>query len=273
MAEYQRHDVYLRMVAGERAKRAEEIGTTIRETLGKYVVPVQSEQVQFGRASKDELKELLLQNPTLLKPLIAACNMGKRAIRKDLGIELDTFRPRLTEERADEIAGYLLPSLPQAIVIEALVALDAYQWVDSAIRKQKGRWERQFLEGLKARGVDCKKRKFKIEGQEFELDIAYPSQGDILLGADVKMIGHPSDKHKRGDEIVNKAVKYKKAFPGGTFVSLVYYPFDEDRHQLEDRLRTGSEHVSDVVFAGDDEESVRAAIERLYTHARTITLI
>jgi hypothetical protein len=270
---YRPHDEYLKLVATERAKRAKEIGDTVRETLGDYVTERKTDEVHFAKVSPEKLTELLLKNPSLLKPLIAACNMGKRAIRKDLGIELDTFRPRLNEDKARQIAVYLLPSLPESIFIDGLIALDAYQWVDSAIRKVKGRWERQFGEHLRARGVDCKKRKFKVGNQEFELDLAYPSEGEVLLAVDMKMIGHPSDKHKRGDEIVNKAVKYKGVVPHGVFIALIYYPFDEDRDSVAERVTMGGGQVSQVIFAGDDEESIAAAVNRLHAHYELIKKI
>lgn len=260
---YRSHDEYLKLIAGNRVKRAEEIGTTVKETLGEYVTSRKADEVRLGAVPSDRLAAFLLKNPSLLKPLIAACNMGKRAIRKDLGLELDTFRPRLDAAKARQVAEYLLPSLPQQILIESLIALDAYQWVDSAIRKVKGRWERQFGDHLRRRGVDCKKRKFSVGSQEFELDLAYPSDGDVLLAVDMKMIGHPSDKHKRGDEIVNKAIKYKGLVPKGIFVALIYYPFDDDRASLAERVTLTSE-VDEVIFAGDDAESVEAASQHLY---------
>lgn len=268
---YRKHSEYLQAIRSERERRAREIGDTVRESLGEYITRREAEEVHFEQVTADKLARLIGKNPSLLKPLIASCNMGKRAIRKDLGLELDTFRPRLTEGKARQIAEYLLPSLPESLLIEELIALDAYQWVDSAIRKMKGRWERQFADGLRARGVDCKKRKFRVGTQLFELDIAHPSEGDILFAVDVKMIGHPSDKHKRGDEIVNKAIKYNKTFPRGTFISLIYYPFDEDRKQLEDRLRSGAIEIADVIFAGDDDYSVRVAVNRLYEHFTEMT--
>ena len=267
---YRTHDEYLKMVEPARAKRAKEISDTIRDTLGEYVTKRKVEEINFSKVSTEKLSELLYSNPSLLKPLIAACNMGKRALRKDLGIELDTFKPRIDENKARQIAEYILPSLPESIVIDSLVSLDAYQWVDSAIRKIKGRWERQFGDLLRARGMDCRKRKFFVGDQEFELDLAYPSEGEILIAVDIKMIGHPSDKHKRGDEIVNKAVKYNKKYSTGTFISLIYYPFDEDRDSLEDRILSGSEHVTEVIFAGDDEGSVKSAVHRIYKRYEAI---
>jgi hypothetical protein len=257
-------------VSSKRAERAREIGDTVKETLGEYIVQRSADEVHFADVTVDQLAALLLKDPSLLKPLIAACNMGKRAIRKDLGIELDTFRPRLDRDKAYQVAEYLLPSLPKAIFIESLVALDAYQWVDSAIRKIKGRWERQFGDQLRAAGVQCKKRKFKVRKQEFELDLAYPCDGEILLAVDMKMIGHPSDKHKRGDEIVNKAMEYKGQVPRGVFVAVIYYPFDDDRQSLRERLTLGAKYVDDVIFAGDDDESVAAAVDRLLHHYRSV---
>ena len=53
-------------------------------------------------------------------------------------------------------------------------------------------------------------------------------------------------------------------WPSGHFVSLVCYPFDEDRAQLEHRLKRGAAQIDDVVFAGNDEESVQDAVMKVY---------
>lgn len=262
--EYRRHGDYLRLVARDREMRAVEISKTIEQALGKHIVERPAREIEFKSVTGEELSGLLLDNPKLLKPLIAVCNMGQRAIRKDLGISVESFRPRLTAAQADAIARYLLPSLPPSILVESLVALDAYQYVDSAIRTIKGRWEKRLTELLLSRGVDAKKRKFVVEDEKFEIDIAYPSKGDIQLAVDAKMIGDPLDKHKRIDEIANKADKFKKVYPQGRFVALIYYPNEDDRPQLEARLRKGSPKVDVIVFAGDDEDSLRAALDTVY---------
>ncbi len=204
---------------------------------------------------------MLFERPSLLKPLLVACNAGGRAVKRDLGFDVDTLKPKLSRDRADRLAEYLLRLLPQNILIESLVALDLYQWTDSAIRKAKGRWERKVMKGLRARGIDCKKRKFTAEGEDFELDVAHPSTGEVRVGVDVKTIGHSRDIHKRSDEIARKASHLKRVHPRSKFVSVVYYPYAEGGVNVESRLRTGSTEIDEVLFAGDDDASLSAVVD------------
>jgi len=242
----------------------------VRDRLNTYITKREVEEVDFSVVTEKTLAEVLRAQPELLKPLIAASNMGKRAIRKELELELDTYRPKLSHEQSMRLAAFLLGCLPKKMLVETLVALDAYQWVDSEIRKAKGRWEKTFEKELAKLKLEFKKRKFKTDGEEFEIDLAFPKRGDIRLAVDVKSIGHPSDKHKRGDEIVNKAVKFKKQYPKGVFIALVQYPFPLDRDEVERRLRTGTTDIDDVIFAGDDEDSIATAVAQIQEHHRKL---
>ena len=66
-----------------------------------------------------------------------------------------------------------------------------------------------------------KKRKFAYNNNEYEIDAAYPIEGDIIVGIDVKRIEARRDTHKRCDEIVNKANKLKAAFPYSYFIAAI----------------------------------------------------
>ena len=112
-----------------------------------------------------------------------------------------------------------------------------------------------------------KKRSFQCEGERFELDIAAPLTGDVEIGVDVKRIEARRDIHKRCDEIANKAVKFKHAFPCGKFAAVIYYPFTEEHSHISSRLR--SENIDVVVFASENEDSIRnAALSALKTRTK-----
>src|SRR5690349_18338571 len=128
MPRYRGHGEYLQALASERAARAEEIANVVRERLARYVTRVEAEQISFADVSAMELADLLHVYPTIVKPLLVACNVGRRAVRRDLGFSLDTLKPKLTTGQAQQLADYLLPSLPAAINIDSLVAIDLYQW-------------------------------------------------------------------------------------------------------------------------------------------------
>lgn len=92
------------------------------------------------------------------------------------------------------------------------------------------------------------KDKFICSEDEFEIDaLAYGPDGEAAIGVDIKRIEATRDTHKRADEIVNKAVKFKSVYPNARFVAVVYYPFQGLQSNLERRLT--SDHVSEVCFA------------------------
>jgi hypothetical protein len=221
---HKKHDEYLKDVAIRREDRRNRLADLVRSALAKHVVRRECDVVVLAGVSVGELAAALQAAPGILKPLLAACNMGGRALRKDIGIEVNTYEPRLDGATAQQIAEMLLPSLPAEISLDALLALDLYQYVDSEIRKAKGSWEKQILNRLVAKGIAARTRRFEVAGDSFELDIAVPPDGPIDFGVDVKMIGHQRDIHKRGDEIVNKAAKLKVVYPYARFAAVVYYP-------------------------------------------------
>lgn len=259
---HQTHGEYLALVKAKRLEREREIHDALLRLFSNRVVRREVEVIELGKVTAKELAASLLAVPRILKPMLVACNMGKLALRGDLGIEVDTINPRLTPDLARTIADYLLPQLPESLTVDSLVRLDAYQFVDSEIRKHKGRWETRFRDGLLALGFDVRKRKFiNADDEEFELDIAWPATGPIVVGVDVKMIGHSSDVQKRGDEIVNKAANLKRDVPKSVFISIVHYRIKDDEQRLRDRLR--SPNIDEVLLAGDDDESIEIVVGRL----------
>jgi len=260
---HKQHGDYLRDVRDESESRRIYIEDLFRTLFPDLLEESKTIIVRLGDINIDRLAETLLSHPDILKPLLAVCNMGKRAIAQDLGIELDTYRPRLDSDLARTIAGYIYPLLPPKLSLDVIARLDRYQWIDSAVRKTKGRWEKKVVFHLEAAGLNGKKRKFRSGEEEFELDYSVPPVGDIRVGVDVKHIGHSSDKQKRGDEIVNKAAHLKLAYPDSLFFSIVKYPYPDDVDALISRLTSGESRVDKVCLAGDDESSLRQAAKDL----------
>jgi hypothetical protein len=155
------------------------------------------------------------------------------------------------------------PFLPPAIAIPALVELDRYFWTDKELREHKGNWERSITDAINlVSTVIFRKRKFDCSGEEFELDAAHPAKGEpIEIAMDVKRIESPRDIHKRADEIINKATKFKKVYPHGKFVALVYYPFPTRHINAQSRLQNA--HIEGVFFAGESQSSIESAAEMM----------
>jgi hypothetical protein len=256
---YNTHGEYLRRASEAAEKRRCEIEGLFRKLFPDLLEQEQHDVIRLADVDEERLAEAILAEPLLLKPLLAVLNMGKRAPRKDLGFEIDTFRPKINAEKARVLAGYLKPLFPGRIGLDTISYLDRYQFVDSFVRTLKGRWEKRVASALTAVGLKGKKSKFTLDGEKYEIDYAVPVEPPHVLGVDIKMIGHPLDKHKRGDEIIHKADAFKQVFPKAIFVAVVYYPFNEDGQALDSRLTGGGSKVDGVFHVGDDEESTEQA--------------
>jgi hypothetical protein len=168
------------------------------------------------------------------------------------------------------LAGYLKPFLPERIELESFCAIDRLMFLDKEIRKGKGRWERMIISTLQDVGRKVgmtgsfKKRHFTANGEDFEIDAAHPETGPIRIAVDIKRIEARRDIHKRCDEIVNKASKFKGVCPKGRFIAFIYYPFTDEHTNLSSRLK--SENIDVVVFASEHPDSIsNAALAALKT--------
>lgn len=131
------------------------------------------------------------------------------------------------------------------------------------MRAQKGNWETIVREKInEAVKETFKKRKFSSGGEMYELDAAYPSMGEpIGIGIDVKRIEAQQDIHKRADEVINKAIKYKNAYPEGLFIAVIYFPFPSQHINLQNRLR--HEAINHIFFAGESASSIQNCVEMM----------
>lgn len=217
--------------------------------------------IRFGDLDAQELAKCFIAHPAIIKPTLCCVNVAQRAIKRDLGFDFGTYANKITSEQARILAGYIKPMLPPAIAVPALLELDRYFWTDKELRARKGNWERTVTEAAnKASGRTFRKRHFECDKEEFEIDAAYPATGkNIEFAIDVKRIESPRDIHKRSDEIINKAAKFKKAYPKGRFAALVYYPFPNQHINVKSRLQ--SPFIDDVFFAGETNSSIEAAVD------------
>ncbi|RMH48639.1 MAG: hypothetical protein D6694_00240 [Gammaproteobacteria bacterium] len=250
-------------VADEAKMRQEEIEKALRDAFADFLETREVEVIIFSNVSVPDLAKAIMRHPSILKPLIAVCNIAARAIERDLRIRsVNTYNPKLTEQKACAIAGYIKPFLPPYIEIPALSTLDRVAFIDKEIRKGKGRWERRIVETLnRFSSVKFKKRKFTANGEEFELDAATPHDGPVQIGIDVKRIEARRDIHKRCDEIVNKAARLKSVFPEAQFATIIYYPFIDEHINIQNRLSSGDIDV--ISFASESKDSIENAVRML----------
>jgi hypothetical protein len=249
---YNKHQDYMNLAKPVALLRKPLVLNAMREAFSEYIEKCEVEAIVFENVSAARLAEILHKYPILLKPLLTICNVAGRAIKRDLGLRnINTYKPSLNENSAMLIAGYIKNFLPQFIEIPVIVEVDQFHFIDKEIRKGKGAWEAAIRKALNAYAdISFKKRKFQYNNEQFELDAASPIAGDIAVGVDVKRIEAREDIHKRIDEIVNKASKFKKSFPTGKFLAFIYYPYFDEHSNIISRLQ--SEDIDSVKFAGSD---------------------
>ena len=216
-----------------------------------------------GDLDAEELADAFVKYPIVIKPTLSLINVASRAIRRDLGFDINTYCTRISEKQASLLAGYIKPMLPPAMAVPALMELDRYSWTDKEMRANKGNWEKTVTDAINEDSTaSFRKRRFICDDEAFELDAASPPKGDrIDIGIDVKRIESPRDIHKRADEIINKAAKFKKVYPKGKFIAVVYYPFPNEHINVRSRLQ--SENIDGVYFAGGTASSIRSAVDLL----------
>lgn len=216
--------------------------------------------ISFEDFTADELAQAFVSFPIILKPTLACVNVAGRALKRDLGLKINTYATKISADHARILAGYLKPLLPPEIAVPVLLELDRYAWTDKVMRLTKGQWEKDLTKAINAASKRAfKKRRFKVGDQVFELDIAYPATGDAIdIGIDVKRIEAVQDTQKRADEIVNKAAKFKSIYPDSKFYALVYYPFTSQHANLLSRLK--GPHIDGVYFAGATPSSIAGPI-------------
>jgi len=257
---YDSHGDYMGWVAADAKARQGAIREALLQAFQAFIERREVEIINFSVMTAMDLAAAIQAQPRILKPLLACCNLAGRAIERDLDIRgIDTYQPRLNDTKAAAIAGYLKPFLPQEIAVPALSELDRFFFVDKEIRARKGRWERAILQSVNQLSrTTFRKRKFEVAGESFELDAAAPETGPIEVGIDVKRIEARRDIHKRADEIINKAAKFKAAFPQGQFAAVVYYPFTAEHVNVQNRL--ASPNIDAVCFTSQSEEQVFVAV-------------
>ena len=244
----------------ERLKRLEE------DLLAAFSGVIEFREVafiRFGDLNAEELAAAFIAYPLIVKPTLCCVNVGQRAIKRDLGYDLNTYSAKIDEKHALLLAGYIKPLLPPALALPALLELDRFWWTDKKLRARKGNWEKAVTVELNRQSdADFRKRMFICDSEEFEIDAAYPPNGEpIKVAVDIKRIESPRDIHKRADEIINKATKFKKIYPESTFVAVVYYPFPNQHINVQSRLH--SQFIDDLYFAAETSSSIESAVDLL----------
>ena len=244
-------------------ERVAALNAALLEAFAKVIEYRSVPFILFDLLTVKELADAFFAHPIIIKPVLACVNVAQRAIKRDLDLDFDTYSATVTERIADQLAGYIRPFLPSVLGVSALMELDRFFWTDKEMRAKKGNWEKIITQELNRLSTQpFRKRKFDVDGQAFEIDAALPSSGEhIDVAIDVKRIESRKDIHKRSDEIINKAGKFKKAFPESKFVAILYFPFPTLHTNLNSRLTDSN--INLIYFAGESASSVTLAVEML----------
>jgi hypothetical protein len=244
-------------------ERVAELQGSLLEAFKRVISYREVPIICFDDFNAEELAKAFVAYPIIVKPTLCCVNIAGRAIERDLGLSIDTYAEAISAEHALMLAGYLKPYLPHEIAIPALLELDRYAWTDKEMRRLKGEWEKQVTKAISvATGWVFKKRRFESDGERFELDAAYPESGaEITIGVDVKRIEAPRDTQKRADEILNKARKFKRAYPTAKFFAIVYYPFRNQHTNFLSRAK--DPNIDGIFFAGATASTISTAAEML----------
>jgi len=107
---YGSHADYMSWVADDAKARQKAIEEALRDAFAEFIETRQVEVIVFSNVSVLDLAKAVIRYPSILKPLVAVCNIAARAIERDLQIKnVDTYNPRLTEQQASAVAGYIKP--------------------------------------------------------------------------------------------------------------------------------------------------------------------
>lgn len=118
---YETHKDYMEWVKGGADARQKAIENALHEAFVDFIERREVEVVVFSNMSAIDLAKAIVTKPLILKPLLACCNIAARAIERDLDIKnLDTYSPRLNEDHAKVIAGYIKPFLPMYLELPTM---------------------------------------------------------------------------------------------------------------------------------------------------------
>jgi hypothetical protein len=116
MSDYDRHGDLVRHVQLQAETRCAELAKELRDAFQGFIKLESVEVIFFSEMNAANLASAFLKHPSVLKPVLTSCNIAARAIERDLNIRnVDTYKPKLTEQQANLLAGYLKPFLPPYI--------------------------------------------------------------------------------------------------------------------------------------------------------------
>jgi len=243
-------------------ERFKELSDALSAAFERHSNEVPRHVISFEQVSVDELADGFMKYPIMVKSILAAVNVAQRAVKRDLGFDLDTYATKIKPDKAKALAAYIKPLLPSELAFDAILMLDHFFWVDKEMRAGKGRWESRLLDLLNKHSTRAfKKRKFRHEGGAFEIDAACPVTGEIRIGVDVKRFESPRDFHKRGDEITQKVSHLRDVLPDARFYAVLYYPFPSRHGEVLQRY--DGQGIDAILFAGESEESLLLAVKRI----------
>lgn len=240
-------------------ERSEGMLASLTSAFDSHVESRQVEYILFDEIPVETLAKAFFNCPNLIKAISSSVNLESRVVKHELEMNSDTFTKSISTDTAGILAGYINAMHSKEMTVSALVELGRCFWTDKQMCKNKCKWEKKIPN---ASALKFKKHKILFGSEEYELDATTPEAGEnIDLGIDVKRIEAKQYIHKRIDEFVNKASKFKACLPTSNFFAVVYYTFPFNPTNLQ--TRNASSDINRVFFTDESIFSIQSTVEHL----------
>ena len=256
------HAERLDRVRDEAEAREAAVTVSLAHAFEGVLVTEPTDWVRFDLMDAAELAAIPRTSPGIAKGLLEACNLASRALERDLGIQVNLYRPTFSAQESVKLAGLLLGRLPARLPLATLTALDRRAFVDKQLRAEAGNWERRVLDALNHLAAEHRFAKHKLKGADgtFELDCAafHARSGSLAGAVDVKRInGVARDVLNRARDIRDTARKLRACHAELPLVAVIYYPDPAEHDVIRQQISQGSD-VRDVLFASEEPSSLEA---------------
>ena len=207
------------------------------------------------------LGRFLATHPSLADPLMALCEVGPCAIRRDLGLSAsDLHGPRSRRSALMALAGYLKPLLPDRIEPRDSPADGDLRLLERQARMSQDQWEAVVRNSFAkaARRLHFSgafaARHITLRSGTGALQLTHPASGTIQVAVLAKRAELRGTLRKKCDEILRVVSIARCACPAATFVAFIHHPYSDQHIHALKQLRSGG--VTRVVFASDHPESI-----------------
>ena len=98
--EYSNQTDYIGWVKDDADSRQQNMEDALRAVFSDFLEKSEVDVIVFSSMTALDLAEAIIACPIVLKPLLAVCSIGARALERDLSIKnVDTYSPNLSDDQ------------------------------------------------------------------------------------------------------------------------------------------------------------------------------